>query len=112
MCIARGQRVPTGPGIRNCLKICALLASLSYDFSQLGVEGLSVILNFVAAFDGKLLGVRSHARELDLTIDYKLKEGWLESFWLRVRGSWLTVDSASRDGTDVRVILRYDFPVI
>ncbi len=90
----------------------ALLASVSYDFSRLGAEGLSAILNFVAAFDGERLGVRSDSREIDLTIDYKVSAGWLESFWLRVRGSWLQDDEARRDGSDVRVILRYDFPVI
>ncbi len=90
----------------------ALLASVSYDFSSLGAEGLSAILNFVAGFDGERLGVRSDSREIDLTLDYKVRGGWLESFWLRVRGSWLQDDEASRDGSDVRVILRYDFPVI
>jgi hypothetical protein len=90
----------------------ALLASISYDFSRLGVEGLSVIMNFVAAFDGELLGVRDDAQEMDLTLDYRIKEGLLKSFWLRVRASWLSVDATGRDGTDVRVILRYDFPVI
>ncbi len=90
----------------------ALLASLSYDFSGLGADGLSVILNFVAGFDGKLLGVRGDGPEVDVTLDYRLDKGWLKSFWLRVRGSWLSVESTDRDGTDVRVILRYDFSVI
>ena len=90
----------------------ALLASLSYDFSGLGVDGLSAIVNFVAGFDGKLLGVRGNGQEIDVTLDYRVKKGWLKSFWLRVRGSWLSVESTDRDGTDVRVILRYDFPVI
>jgi hypothetical protein len=87
----------------------ALLASLSYDFSRLGLHGLSLIVNFVAGFDSRLDG---DAREVDVTFDYRIGEGWLKSFWLRVRGSWLTEEAADRDGTDVRVILRYDFPVI
>lgn len=90
----------------------ALLVSASYDFSGLGVDGLSVIMNFVAGFDGEVDGARSHAQEIDLTIDYRIGRGWLQNFWLRVRGSWLNDDSADRDGTDVRVILRYDFSVI
>jgi hypothetical protein len=36
----------------------------------------------------------------------------LESFWLRVRGSFLTDNETDHDGTDFRVIVRYDFPVI
>ena len=47
-----------------------------------------------------------------MTVDYRLKKGWLKSFWLRLRGSWLHRELAVQDGTDVRIILRYDFPVI
>ena len=87
----------------------ALLASLSYDFEALEVDGLSIIVNFVAGFDSELDG---DAQEVDVTLDYRIGEGWLKSFWLRVRGSWLAEEAADRDGTDVRVILRYDFPAI
>jgi len=91
----------------------ALLLSLSYDFARIGVKNLSSILNFAAAFGGKDLGERlGNAREIDLTLDYKVEEGPLKNFWLRVRGSWLDEESADMKGTDVRVILRYDFPVI
>jgi hypothetical protein len=90
----------------------ALLASLSYDFAGVGVEGLTAIVNFVAAFDGKRLGVRQDAEELDFTVDYRIRGGWLESFWLRVRASWLHAEKSAQNGTDVRVILRYDFPVL
>jgi hypothetical protein len=90
----------------------ALLASVSYDFSGIGVDGLSAIVNFAAGFDGKVAGGRSNAQEADFTIDYRVSKGWLGSFWLRVRGSWLNDELADRDGTDVRVIQRYDLPVI
>ena len=90
----------------------ALLASLSYDFSYLGVDGLTLIANFVAGFDGEQLGVRNDAQEVDVTLDYRIPEGWFEGFWLRIRGSWLNEEKAGRDGSDIRVILRYDFPVI
>jgi hypothetical protein len=79
---------------------------------RLGVEGPSAIVDAVAAFDGEILGVRRDAQEVDLTIDYRLSEGWWKSFWLRVRGSWLNVWGTSRDGAEVRVILRYDFPIL
>ena len=89
----------------------AFLASLSYDFAGAGIDGLHAIVNFVAAFDGQVQGVRDDSQELDLTVDYRRKEGKLRGFWLRVRGSWLG-DSQGRNGADVRVILRYDFPVL
>jgi hypothetical protein len=89
-----------------------LLASISYDFESLGANGLSCIVNFAAGFDGEILGVASDRQEVDVTFDYRVKRGWLRHFWLRVRGSWLSEELADRDGTDVRVILNYDFPVI
>jgi hypothetical protein len=90
----------------------ALLASVSYDFSNRGLDGLSAIINFVAGFDGKLNGIPDDRREFNLTVDYRVKEGSLKNFSLRVRGSWLDEDFADSDGTDFRVILRYDLPVI
>jgi hypothetical protein len=90
----------------------AVLVSTSYDFSTLGIKGLSSILNFVAGFDGESGSSRVDRQELDLTADYKIREGWFESFWLRVRGSWLHEEGTSQDAYDVRVILRYDFPVL
>ena len=90
----------------------AILVSASYDFSRIGVDGLSVIVNFVAGFDGELLGERRRGQELDGTIDYRVKKGLLKNFWLRIRGSWLSEQGSDRDGTDIRLILRYDIPVI
>ncbi len=90
----------------------ALLVSASYDFSRIGVDGLSVIVNFVAGFDGILLDERQRGQEIDATIDYRVQKGLLKNFWLRIRGSWLSEQGAGRNGTDVRLILRYDIPVI
>jgi hypothetical protein len=90
----------------------ALLASVSYDFAGIGVGGLTVIANFVASFDGKSEGGRRDSQEIDVTLDYQIEQGFLENFWLRVRGSFLTDNEEHHDGTDFRVIVRYDFPVI
>jgi hypothetical protein len=92
----------------------AMLASLSYDFAGIGVPNLSAILNFVAAWDGKpTKGSRSRdGQELNITLDYKIKKGWLESFWLRFRWGWLHEQRTEQNANDVRVILRYDFPAI
>jgi len=38
--------------------------------------------------------------------------GWLESFSSPVRGSFLTDNASDRDGTDFRVIVCYDIPVV
>jgi len=41
-----------------------------------------------------------------------VNKGLLRSFWLRVRGSWLNDELAESDGAEIRVILRYDLPVL
>ena len=94
----------------------ALLMSASYDFAEIGVDGLKAIVNFVAGFDGKAVllggGERRDSQEVDVTLDFRIGGGWLESFWLRVRGSFLHDEGADENGTDFRVILRYELPVI
>jgi hypothetical protein len=92
----------------------AFLLSFSYDLSRLGAPGLSVIVNYVEARGAHLLGNRVDARELDATIDYRLPKqlGIFEGLWLRARGSWLDEQTRDKNGSDFRVILRYDFPVV
>jgi hypothetical protein len=90
----------------------ALLVSLSYDFERFGAKGLSLIMNFVAAFDGEMDGEQADAQELDVTTDYRLTDGPLENLWLRVRASWLRDELSDREATEVRVILRYDLPLL
>ncbi len=90
----------------------ALLVSLSYDFSKLGIEGLSAIANFAQGWDGVIAGKRGDAREFNFTADYRIGSGILQSFWLRLRAAWLEDSAAPNHGTDFRVILRYELPVI
>ncbi len=90
----------------------ALLASLSYDLSRLGIEGVSAIANFAQSWDSVIAGARGRAREFNFTVDYRIGRGVLESLWLRLRTSWLHEQAAPHNGTDFRVILRYELPVI
>ena len=92
----------------------AFLLSFSYDFSRLGASGLSAIVNFVKAWDGRFLRLRGDALEVDATLDYRLPNrlGVFEGLWHRVRGSWLDDLTLGKNGTDFRVILRYNFPVV
>ncbi len=90
----------------------AALVSLSYDFAGVGVDGLSAIVNFAAGFDADNEQALGNAQTVDVTIDYRIKQGFLKHFYLRLRGSWLNEERTTRDGTDFRAILRYDFPVI
>jgi hypothetical protein len=92
----------------------AVLVSLAYDFSDLDAAGLSTIVNFVQAWSGRTGGKRGNARELDLTLDYRLPEGLglYQGLWLRLRASWLRDQITGRTGTEIRAILRYDLPIL
>jgi hypothetical protein len=92
----------------------ALLVSLSYDFDSIGAPGLSTILNFAQGWHGVENEGPREATEIDLTVDYRVPARYeiFEGLWLRVRGSWLRVEGRSQDGSDVRVILRYEFPIL
>ena len=90
----------------------ALLVGLSYHFDELGVPNLSAIANFAQGWDGLRAGERGEASEVNLTFDYRIGSGLLETLWLRLRGSWLHEEVAPRNGTDVRVIFRYELPVL
>ena len=89
-----------------------LLATLSYDFAHVGVEGLRTILYFAAGFDGEVGTAQGDEQELDLIVDYRLGAGRFEDLWLRFRGAWVHDGVIGRDGTDFQVILRYEFPLI
>ena len=93
-------------------KETALLASLSYDFAELDLESVKLIVNFAAGFDGEIRGERRDAQELDVTLDYRVGAGLLRNLWIRARASWLHEEGARQDGSDLRLILRYDVPLI
>jgi hypothetical protein len=93
----------------------AWLVGLSYTFSRLGMSGLSAYANFargVGARDADTGAALGDHTELDLTIDYRLKEGLWRGFWLRLRGSLLKEDGAAERSKEVRIILNYQIPVL
>ncbi|RIL12074.1 MAG: hypothetical protein DCC75_01110 [Proteobacteria bacterium] len=86
---------------------------IAYDFAAFGVDGLSAYADYIQgnhAVDDFKQGLNDKD-ETDVNIDYRIKEGWLSGFWLRLRGGF--VHEATVGTTeDYRVILNYDFPVI
>ncbi len=54
----------------------------------------------------------ANEQELDLTVDYQIKEGRWRGFWLRLRGSALDTDGAENTAWQVRVILNYTLPIL
>ncbi len=76
---------------------------LSYDFSGMGVDGLSAFANLV---HGDVPGGQEDQDEWNVTVDYKRERGPLKNFWLRVRGGQNRLDGGRRRD-EFRVILNY-----
>ena len=88
---------------------------VSYDFEELGAPGLSFFTNYNEGYGARDPGTgRSlpDQREFDLTVDYRVQRGALRGLWIRVRGSIVDVEGASRNREQVRVILNYDLPIL
>ena len=88
------------------------LLGLSYDFSELGLPGLSGFVNY-ADGDTPDSGPRASPdqEEFDVTVDYRPTLGLLDGLWLRARAAWLDRNDAPAGGgdvTDYRLILNYE----
>jgi len=91
----------------------AWLVGVSHDFGRRGPGDLSFFANIV---DGNTPDRGPNASpdqtEYDLTVDYRFKEGWSDSLWLRVRGAYVDQDdraAGSNDFFDFRIIVNYSF---
>ena len=52
-------------------------------------------------------------KELDVTVDYRFKKGFLKGLWLRARGAYLDQDGPNaRDVSNIRLILNYDIQIM
>ena len=92
----------------------AWLVGASYDFSVLGIEGLSA---FVKYAQGNTPDSGSNAspdqEEFDITFDYRLEKGPLKNFWLRFRYAFLNQDGPdAEDADNIRILLNYDIPIL
>jgi hypothetical protein len=93
----------------------AWLIGMSYDFKRVGIGELSAFGNIV---HGDTPDSGSHASpdetEYDITVDYRMKEGWTDRIWLRVRTAFVDQDEAAGgdDFIDFRVIVNYDYDLL
>jgi len=92
----------------------AWLVGLSYDFSRIGLDGLNAFGRYAYGNTPDSRAVASPDQdELDLTVDYRFKEGFLKGLWLRLRGAYLDQEGPeARDVTNIRVILNYDIQIL
>jgi len=94
----------------------AWMLGMSYDFKRVGAGDLSLFANIV---HGDTPDAGSNASpdetEYDLTVDYRIKEGWAKNLWIRVRAAYINQDEKVAGGDDFfdfRIILNYDFNLL
>ncbi len=93
----------------------AWMVGLSYNFSRIGLEGVSMITKFASGYNAETRAdgsLRTDQQEFDITFDYYPPAGRpLAGFWLRVRGAKRWQDSL-KDTHDIRVLLNYTYSVM
>lgn len=90
----------------------AWLVGVSYDFSHLGMTGLSAFANY-ASGDTPDSGSKASPdqQEFDLTVDYRFSAA-LDGLWIRARTALVDQDgSAGEDSQDYRLIVNYSIPL-
>jgi hypothetical protein len=94
----------------------AWLLGVSQQFGRLGPGNLSLFANIVSG-NTPDSGPNASAdqKEYDLTLDWRLDQGWSDRIWVRIRGAWVDQDSyfsGANDFFDFRIIVNYDFDVL
>jgi hypothetical protein len=88
-----------------------LRLGLSYDFEKLGMEGWSCFGNYVWGFNAVDPATREdipNQDELDLTLEYRFKHGWLKGLAIRGRAA-IIEEEGGRSLADYRIISNYTF---
>jgi hypothetical protein len=88
----------------------AWLVGLSYDFSHVGMDGLSSFFNYA---NGNTSAASPDEEEFDITVDYRFKKDFLKGLWLRLRYAY--VDQDGPEGIDVkdfRAIVNYELNIL
>jgi len=90
----------------------AWMIGVSHDFGRLGGGDLSLFANVVRGNTPDSGPVASpDETEYDLTVDYRMKEGWTDTLWFRVRAAYIDEDerTGGDDYFDFRIIVNYSF---
>jgi len=84
---------------------------LSQNFTQLGLPGVSFVVNYTNGRDAKDEAGLPLGREdeIAVTADFRPQSGPLEGLWLRVRYAKGSRDNSPDDNSDLRIILSFRF---
>jgi hypothetical protein len=87
---------------------------VSYHLDRLGLRGVSGVASYASGRNARnpATGMsQPDQEELDLTLDYRLKEGRLRGLWFRARAAFLEQDPGGTT-TDFRLIVNYELPLL
>jgi len=93
----------------------ALLLGITHDFGRIGTANVSMFANIVY---GNTPDAGPNASpdetEYDFTADFRLKDGWTDRIWLRIRAAYIDQDEdqGGDDFLDFRIIANYDFTAL
>jgi hypothetical protein len=92
----------------------AWLVGLSYDFSFIGLNGLTAYTNYAEGYTPDSGNAASlDQSEFNITFDYQPKISFLEGFKLRYRYAQLNQDGTGAiDKTENRIILKWEIPLL
>jgi hypothetical protein len=91
----------------------AWLLGLSYDFKEWGIPALSFFTNYAEGYDvSDPRNLVENERTWDVTVDYRVPEGWAKDLWVRVRGSLLWTTGEGKNSQQVRVVLNWELPIL
>jgi len=100
----------------NRAKEKAFLVKASYDFTRIGLEGMTAYAQFVHGWDSIDPSTGqdvANENELDLDLQWKPKSGFFKNFWPRIRYAVVhQYEGAKNYIHDFRIILNYDFPLL
>jgi hypothetical protein len=94
----------------------AFLVKAAYDFTRVGLEGVTAYALFVHGWDriNPTTGQNAtNENELDLDLQWKPKSGFFKNFWPRFRYGVVRQNEGAKDYIhDFRIILNYDFSLM
>ncbi len=94
----------------------AFMAKASYDFTRLGLEGVTASVLYVHGWgmvDPATKNSKPNENEFDVDLQWRPKWKFLKGFWLRLRYANIHQYEGPKDTiNDYRVIVNYDVPLL
>lgn len=87
---------------------------LAYNFGRFNLKELGITAAYTYGLDAMDEVTKESIPdkyETDVTIDYKVQDGWLNGFWVRLRSAFINEDGKGTT-EDYRIIVNYEIPIL